>query len=174
MLRRMIAIVATLGLTLLIAAPALATVPLTNAVPISSDSPDDQGTAEECASLPDGVAPAGEGEALWHFVLNQYGSVDQTVTATFDIGGQQVTMTQSADWDNAGVLHFYFRTDAPATLISASASGDQGNLQLSHICNGGPGEEIPEAPASVLLLLLGGVVAAGFVAWQMRRSTAVA
>lgn len=169
MFRRLVAILATLTLLLLIAAPALAA-DLTNPTPISSDDAEDieeyEGTAAECADLPEGVAPAGPGEVLWHFVLNQYSSNTQTVTATFETAG---IMTQGPDKENDGTLHYYFRTGSPDTLLSASSSAD-GMLQLSHFCNGGPPPVIPEAPASVLILVTGALAAAGFVVWQMRRS----
>ena len=174
MFRRLVAILATLSLALLIAAPALAA-PLTNDVPISSDDAEDieefEGTPAECADLPDGVAPAGPGEVLWHFVVNQSSTDDQTVTAEFETAG---IMTQGPDKVvDAFVLHYYFRTGSPDTLLSASSSGD-GNLQLSHFCNGGPPPVIPEAPASVLILVTGALVAAGFVVWQMRKSPSFA
>ena len=148
---------------------------LTNETPISSNDAGDveeyEGTAEQCADLPDGVAPAGPGEVLWHFIVNQSSTDDQTVTATFTTAG---ILTQGPDKVvDSFVLHYYFRTGSPDTLLSATSSGD-GMLLLSHFCNGGPPPEIPEAPASILLVVTGALAAAGFVAWQMRRSAATA
>jgi hypothetical protein len=165
MVRRLAAAVAALGLTLLLAAPALA-VDITNPLPITSDAAAFQGSDTDCAGL--NLQP---GQVDWHFVLNQSATNDQTLTATFQTAG---TVTVSPDKVvDTYVLHYDIITGTD-TLLSASTSGDTGNLQLSHICNGGPPPDVPEAPASVLLLLTAGLLGAGFVGWRMRRATTAA
>jgi hypothetical protein len=164
--RRLAALVAALAMTLLISVPALA-VDITNPVPISSDAAGFQGTAGECAEF--NVQP---GQVVWHFILNQSSTYDQTLTATFQTAGT-ITVSPYKVLDSY-VLHYKITTGSPDTLLSASTSGTTGNLQLSHICNGGPPPEIPEAPASVLLILTSGLAALGFVGLRMRRSRVAA
>jgi hypothetical protein len=165
MMRRLAALVAALAMTLLLAAPAFA-VEITNPVPITSDDAGLQGSADDCAEF--NVQP---GQVAWHFVLNQSATDDQTLTATFATAG---TITVSAyKVLDTYVLHYVIYTGSPDTLITASTSGDSGMLQLSHICNGGPPPEIPEAPASALLILTSGLAGLAFVGWRMRRSQVV-
>ena len=161
MIRRLAAFLAALGITILLAVPALAS-PLTNPTPISSDDPNFQGTADECREF--NVQP---GQVVWHFVINQSSTDDQTVTATFATAGT-ITVSPYKVIDTF-VLHYAITTGSPDTLLSASSSGD-GNLQLSHICNGGPPPEIPEAPASAMLVLSSGIAVLGFLTWRQRRS----
>jgi hypothetical protein len=162
-IKRLAATLAVLGLLLVFAAPAYA-VELTNDVPISSEDSGYPGTAEECDQF--NLQP---GQVVWHFVLNQSDTDDQTLTATFQNAGTK-TVSPSKVVDSY-VLHYYIPTGTD-TLLSASTSGDTGNLQLSHICSGGPGSEIPEAPAASLLLLSAGLLGLGFVGWRMRKSAA--
>jgi opacity protein-like surface antigen len=165
MMRRFAALVAALAVTLLLAAPAFAA-DLTNPVPISSDDASLQGSADDCAEF-----NVQEGQVAWHFVLNQSDTNDQTLTATFENAG---TITVSNyKWLDTYVLHYVIYTGSPDTLLSASTSGESGNLQLSHICNGGPPPDVPEAPASVLLILTSGLAGLAFVGWRMRRSQVV-
>ena len=135
MVRRLAALMAALGMTLLLSAPAFA-VEIGNDLPIPSDSAEFQGSEEECAE-----ADVEAGQVLWHFIINNSSTDDQTLTVTFQNAG---TMTQGPDKVvDAYVLHYNFTTGSPDTLLSASSSGD-GNLRLSHICDGGPPPEIPE------------------------------
>ena len=171
MVRRLAALLAALGMTLLLSAPALA-VEIGQDLPISSDSAEFQGSEAECAE-----ADVESGQVLWHFIINQSTSTDQTLTVTFQNAG---TFTEgpdqvSPDNETAGqwTLHYNFITGSPDTLLSASSSGD-GNLRLSHICDGGPPPVIPEAPASALLIVTAGFAGLAFLALRNRRSTRVA
>jgi hypothetical protein len=153
-----------MALTLLFVGPALA-VGITNALPIDSDgSP--QGTAEDCAEF--NVQP---GQVVWHFVAHTT-DPNETLTATFTNAGTFPNVTPYKTVDHYE-LHFAITTGSPDTLTDASTTGD-GNLQLSHICDGGPGGDVPEAPASVLLLLTAGLAGLAYVGWRMRTSTATA
>ena len=164
MVRRLAALMAALGMTLLLSAPAFA-VEIGNDLPIPSDSAEFQGSEEECAE-----ADVEAGQVLWHFIINNSSTDDQTLTVTFQNAG---TMTQGPDKVvDAYVLHYNFTTGSPDTLLSASSSGD-GNLRLSHICDGGPPPEIPEAPASVLLILTAGFAGLAFLGLRNRRSSSV-
>jgi hypothetical protein len=161
-MRRFATLVTALAIALLMAVPALA-VEISTTLPVSSDAAEFQGTAGECAEF--NVQP---GQVVWHFILNQSATDNQTLTATFQTAGT-ITVSPYKVLDTY-VLHYQITTGSPDTLLSASTSGTTGNLVLSHICNGGPPPEIPEAPASVLLVLTSGLAALGFVGWRMRRS----
>ena len=166
MVRRLAALLAALGMTLLLSAPALA-VEIGNDLPITSGDAEFQGSDTECAE-----ADAQPGQVVWHFIINQSTTDDQTVTATFQNAG---TITLGPDKVvDAFVLHYNFTTGSPDTLLSASSSGTTGNLVLSHICDGGPPPVIPEAPASVLLILTAGLAGLTFVGLRMRRDSSVA
>ena len=165
MVRRLAAILAALGMTLLLSAPVLA-VDLNQDPPISSDSAEFQGSETECAD-----ADVEAGQVLWHFIINQSSTDDQTITVTFQNAG---THTYSPDKVvDSFVLHYDVITGSPDTLLSATSSGNDGTFNLSHICNGGPPPEIPEAPASALLILTAGVAGLAFLALRNRRSTTV-
>jgi hypothetical protein len=165
MVRRLAALLAALGMTLLLSAPVLA-VDLHQDTPISSDSAEFQGDETECAD-----ADVEAGQVLWHFIINQSSTDDQTITVTFQNAG---THTYSPDKVvDAYVLHYDVVTGSPDTLLSATSSGNDGTFNLSHICNGGPPPEIPEAPASALLILTAGVAGLAFLAFRNRRSTTI-
>lgn len=170
MKRRLAAVFAALVMTMLLAVPAFA-VELTNATPISSDNAGLQGTTAECAEF--NVQP---GQVVWHFVQTKSDDQTETLTATFQNAGTKTATPYktSPDQDTADhwTLHYAITTGSPDTLLSASATGGDG-LQLSHICNGGPPPEIPEAPASVLLILTAGLAGLGFMSLR-RRNRAVA
>jgi len=167
LIRRFAALAAALGLTLMLATPALANT-LHQDTPIAPDSPSFQGTEEDCAGL--NLQP---GQFLWHFVHTGTSSADlpSTLTATFDSG--TVTVDGYVN-GNSIVMYDITTTTADGNLVSASDSiTNDGLLNLSHIC-GGPPPEVPEAPASVLLLITGGLAGLAFVGWRMRRSATVA
>ncbi len=166
MTRRLAATLAAFGLTLMLAAPAFAVdLNAGQTLPISWDAAAYQGSDTDCAGL-----NLQAGQVDWHFVLNQSATNDQTLTTTFQTAG---TSTVSADKVvDTYVLHYDIVTGMD-TLLSASTSGDTGTLQLSHICNGGPPPEIPEAPFSALLVLTAGLMGLGFVGWRMRQDRAV-
>jgi hypothetical protein len=174
MLRRLVAILATLSLTLLVAAPALANNLFENQaadLPIAWDASAYQGSTDECAD-----ADLEPGEVLWHFVHTgtEGGDLPSTLTVTFSDGTSQTVSGFTADFEGNSVVH-YEVISGQTSLVSASDTiSDDGMLLLSHICSGGPPPEIPEAPASVLLVLMAAVAVAGFVVWQMRRNGATA
>ena len=176
MIRRTVAILAALSLSLMVVAPALANSLHQfengqNPDGISWDNTEFQGDETECAD-----ADLQPGQVLWHFVHVGTDSSDlpSTLTATFDVAG---TVTVSG-YVNGNSIVMYDIITGEDTLLSASdtitTDPMSEPLNLSHICSGGPGQEIPEAPASILLVLVAGMAAAGFVVWQMRRSSAVA
>ena len=167
-MRRLAALAAALGLTLMLAAPALANT-LHQDTPISPDDPSFQGTEEDCAGL--NLQP---GQFLWHFVHTGTSSADlpSTLTATFS-GGASITVDGYVNGSSI-VMYDVTTTTADGDLVSASDTiTNDGLLNLSHIC-GGPPPEVPEAPASVLLLLTGGLAGLAFVGWRMRRSATAA
>jgi hypothetical protein len=165
MVRRLAALMAALGMTLLLSAPAFA-VDLNQDPPISSDSAEFQGSEEECAE-----ADVEAGQVLWHFIITQSSTDDQTITVTFENAG---TNTYSPDKVvDTYVLHYDVITGSPDTLLSATSSGNDGIFNLSHICDGGPPPEIPEAPASVLLILTAGFAGLAFLGLRNRRSSSV-
>ena len=170
MVHRSISILAALLLTVLAAMPALA-VPLGNATPISS-STFEEGAAGDCTFVDERTGETitvGEGEVLWHFVLNQSETDDQTLTATFQNAGTVSGVTPYKVVDEY-VLHYYIVTDDPDTLLSASTSGSTGNLRLSHVCHHVPPPIIPESPVPALLVLTGGLLAAWLISRNLKSS----
>jgi hypothetical protein len=155
MVRRIAALLAATGLILMVAAPAWA-VPLTNPLPIAWDDPEFQG--DNCPDLDPGVV-------VWHFVINQSSTPTQSLTLMFENAGL-VTVAGPDKVVDQYVLHF-FVTTGEDTLQTAESSGD-GVFVLSDICSGGPGEIIPEAPASVLLMVSAGLAGLGYLAWRRR------
>ena len=166
MIRRSVAILAALSLSLMVAAPALAiSVAQSN---VSWDDAEFQGDESECAG-----ADLQPGQVLWHFVHvgTDASDLPSTLTATFDVAG---TVTASGYVNGSSPVMYDIITGEDTFLSGSDNISTGGPLNLSHICSGGPGTEIPEAPASILLVLVAGMAAAGFVVWQMRRSSAVA
>jgi hypothetical protein len=174
MVRRLVAMVAALALSLLMVAPAFADTLDVGPDGIDWNDAGKQGTEDECADVPITLE---EGQVAWHFIVNQSSTNDATLTATFADATYNVTNmppTQvSPDKDMAEhyTLHYYVYTNQ-TTLLSASSTGD-GNLQLSHICAGSPPPEIPEAPATVLLFGAGAIGLLGFFALRQRRGAAL-
>jgi hypothetical protein len=163
-IKRIAAPIWILGLVLLLmAAPAYA-VELGQDPPIPSDSAEFQGSETECAEY-----DLEAGQVAWHFILNQSETDDQTLTVTFQNADTE-TYEPSKVVD-AYVLHYDVMTGTD-TLLSASTSGDTGNLRLSHICTGGEPPVIPEAPAASLLMLSAGLLGLGFMGWRLRKAQA--
>jgi hypothetical protein len=161
--RRLAAAIAAFGLTLMLVAPAIG-VEINQTLPISS-AEFGVNTTGDCHGSP------GQDQLDWHFVLNQSATDNQTLTVTFaNAGSFTVSSDQVVDHY---VLHYDVYTTGADTLVSASTSGDTGLLVLSDIC-GNPPPVIPEAPASALLVLSGGLAAFAFLGWRMRRSAAAA
>lgn len=169
MVRRLAALFAAMSLSLLLVSPALANVPLHQDVPIDWNDAGSQGSEDECEGVV--LEP---GEVLWHFVLTQAENNDETLTATFadasfNVAGMLPTkIAPDTDMADHWVLHWDIVT-TQTTLNSAFASGDAGILNLSHICPGSPPPEIPEAPASVLLVGTAGLGLLGFYLLRQRR-----
>jgi hypothetical protein len=166
LIKRLAAILAALGLTLMVAAPAWAN-DLHQTLPIASDSSSFQGTAGDCV----GVAP---GTVLWHFVHTDTKSSDlgSKLTVTFSDGTTQIV---NGYVNGNSIVMYDVTTTSGVSLLSASDSIiNDGLLNLSHICNGGPVPVVPEAPFSALLVLTGGLAGLGFVGWRMRQNRTIA
>jgi hypothetical protein len=167
LIRRLAALVAALSMVLMIAAPAFAN-DLHQTPPITADDPAFQGTEEDCSGLD--LQP---GQVLWHFVHTDTTSADlpSTLTATFQDAG---TVTVSGYVNGSSVVMYDITTvTGTDTLLSASDTIVNGGLlNLSHICQGGPPPDVPEAPATALLLLTG-LAGVAFVGWRMRRNSAL-
>ena len=166
MIRRFAALLAAFAMVLVVAAPAFAN-DLSQSTPISADNPAYQGTDTDCAGL--NLQP---GQVLWHFVHTGTSSANlpSTLTATFQNAGT-VTVDGFVN-GNSIVMYNITTVTGTDTLISASDTiTNDGNLNLSHICQGGPPPDVPEAPAAALLLLTG-LAGLAFVGWRMRRSPA--
>jgi len=169
LIRRLAAIAAALILTMLVAAPAFAN-DLANGANVPSNSsayPPDN--ASDC----DGVQA---GTVLFHFVHTGTGptefATNPTLTAIFTSAG---SVTVNAYEPGNGNVMYDVTVASPDTLISASDTiVDDNKLNLSHICDGGPPPDVPEAPASVLLLVTAALVVSGFVVLRMRGSRASA
>jgi len=166
--RRLAALIAAVSMVLMISAPVFAN-DLHQTPPISADDPAFQGTDEDCSGLD--LQP---GQVLWHFVHTGTSSSDlpSTLTATFQDAG---TVTVDGYVNGSSIVMYDITTvTGTDTLLSASDTiTNDGLLNLSHICQGGPPPDVPEAPMSVLLLLTAGLMGLGFVGWRMRRSSAV-
>jgi hypothetical protein len=162
LIRRLAAIIAALTLTMLVAAPAFAN-NLANGSNVPSNSSAYPPGPNDCI----GVQP---GTVLWHFVHTKTGTADllgATLTATFQNSASQTVN----GYQNGNSEVMYDVTTGPDTLVTASDTiVNDGNLNLSHICDGGPPPDVPEAPASVLLLLTAALVGIGFLVLRMRGS----
>lgn len=173
MVRRLAALFAAMSLSVLLVSPALAFMPLHQETPIDWNDAGSQGDEEECTGLV--LEP---GEVLWHFILAKSDTNDPTMTATFaddefDVTGLPPTKV-SPDNETAGhwTVHWEIVT-TQTTLLSASTSGTGEQFNLSHICPGSPPPEIPEAPASVLLVGTAGIGLLGFFLLRQRRREGV-
>ena len=110
----------------------LASTTIHQALPISSGAAGFQASGDDCSRFD--LEP---GEIGWHFVLTQTAAPIGTVlNVQFDNGSfQQWNATRKT----GGVLHWYVITSGASQLTGANTPADGGNLNLSHICNGGPG-----------------------------------
>jgi hypothetical protein len=170
--RRLAALIAALAVMLMFAAPVLATDLNPDHVGTTFDDPESQGTDEGCtADLTEIGIELAEGEVLWHFVLTGTEASTGTLTVDFLNAGDAVVATF---WKDTGdTLHWYVITDSPETLEGASTDVSGTNLNLSHICQGPPDTEIPEAP---IALILPGIALAMFGVYfvlNRRRSAAL-
>jgi hypothetical protein len=173
-IKRLAAVAAALGLTLMFAGTALATTePLHQTTPIAWN---DASVSQEC----DAGQTAAPGTVIWHFVAHTTTN-DFTMTASFS-DGTTVTNLPPDKIVDTYELHWDVTTSTtdgtgPTQLLSASITGtgtvDAGGFNLSHVC-ANPPTPVPEAPASALLLLSAGMIGAGFVAWRMRQARTAA
>lgn len=173
MIRRLAAVFAGVGLVLLMTAPAFAYTPLTTplhqATPIAWNDVNYQGTEEECAGL--NLQP---GQVDWHFVVHTDSSTG-VMSADFDPGtADDVTEMPPTKVVDTYELHWDIITGED-TLLAASTSvvPSADGFNLSHICSN-PETQIPEAPASALLVISAGIALVGFLGWRMRRSAPIA
>jgi len=168
LIRRLAALIAAMSMVLMVSAPVFAN-DLHQTPPISADDPAFQGTDADCSGL-----NLQSGQVAWHFVHTMTSSADlpSTLTATFQDAG---TITVDGFINGDGIVMYDITTvTGTDTLLSASDTiVNDGLLNLSHICQGGPPPEVPEAPMSILLLLTGGLAGLAFVGWRMRRSSAL-
>jgi hypothetical protein len=159
--RRMAALVAALGMTLLLAAPAFAT-DLHQGDNIAWN---DASITQDCTGVT--IEP---GQVLWHFVLTSSDVNDATMTATFSDSSDNVTALPPDKVEDTYLLQWNVITGEDTLLHAFTTGNTTGIFNLSHICDGGPPPEIPEAPASALLVVAAGVGLLGFLALRMRRS----
>jgi len=168
MFRRLAAVPAALMLLVLTASLALgATVTLHQDTPIDWNDPSVEVECDpERAAVPSGMVE-------WHFVVKATHD-DYTLDLEFGDSSYDVTgLTWEKSVDDY-LMHFYYTTTL-TSLESATATGS-GTVQqfnLSHVCPN-PGEEIPEAPMSVLLIASAAVLGGGFLLLKRREGTAIA
>jgi hypothetical protein len=168
--KRLGALLLALGLVLMVAAPAFAN-DLHQATPISFDSTAFPPGDGDCV----GVQP---GTVVWHFVHTDTSVTDlpSTLTAWFTDNNTAAITSQTVSGyvNGSSIVMYDVTTTTDVSLTSASdtiENADTGGLlNLSHICNGGPPPEVPEAPFSVLLVVTAAIVGVGFVGWKMRQA----
>jgi hypothetical protein len=159
MFRKFAAVLAALMLTMLATSVALAvTEPLNQDTPINWDDPDIEVECEE--AVPSGMV-------LWHFIAHT-STADFLLTADFDAAGYDVAgMAPTKTVDNY-TLHWDVLT--PLTELNSASitgSGTVTAFNLSHVCPN-PGEIIPEAPASALLVATAAMLGLGFIVLRRR------
>lgn len=167
MVRRLAAVPAALMITALTAAVALGvTVQLKQGTNIAWNDP---GIEVECEGydVPSGMV-------TWHFVAHT-STADFTMDASFADG---TTVTDLAPYKVVNSYENHWEvTTTLTTLNSASITGsgtvNSGGFNLSHVCPN-PGEVIPEAPASVLLLASAAIVGMAFFGWRKWQGAAAA
>ncbi len=168
MVRRFAAVLAAFALSAFTVGVALAvTEPLHQGTPIAWNDPGVEVECEAGDNVPSGMV-------LWHFVAHTTTS-DFTMDAAFADG----TIVNDKAPDkvvNSFQLHWDVTTSL-TTLNSASITGSgtvgEGGFNLSHVCPN-PGEVIPEAPASALLIASAAIIGMGFIGWRMRRPSVAA
>lgn len=112
-----------------------------------------------------------DGQIYWHFVHTGTTSADlpSTLTVEFSDGSSQ---TVDGYVNGNSVVMYDVYTDLDVNLTGASDTiVNDGNLNLSHTCVGGPPPEIPEAPVALLLPLMALAVFGGYMLINRRRAT---
>jgi hypothetical protein len=158
------ALIAAMALVLALAAPAMANDgQQTN---VAWNDVNFQGDEGECAD-----ADLDPGQVLWHFVQTGVSTDSGNLTAVFASGA----VGPVANYASPGsTLHWNIIT-GETTLISFSSDVvSDGNLVLSHICNGGPPPEIPEAPIALMLPVIAVLAFGSYLVINRRRVTSVA
>jgi hypothetical protein len=168
MIKRLAAALAAFALTLVFAAPVFATTaPVNQSLPLAWN---DSSVTQDCSDGAPGV-----NQVDWHFVAHTSTS-DFTLTATFSDGTTVTNLAPDKTLDSYE-LHWDVLTATtdgngdPTQLLTAtiSGSGSVTSFNLSHVCANVP-TNVPEAPASAMLLLSAGLISLGFVGWRMRQS----
>jgi hypothetical protein len=178
MFRRTAAVLAAFGLVLLIAAPVFASNTYTLNQFLDDRNPD--GIAWDNFQVDcEGVAPEA-GQVAWVFVAHvTSGDPDSfLLTATFEDASGNVVDQPPEQPIPDSEPHWIVYTSL-TTLTDATITGDgtiqeqdatSNSFELSHVCPN-PGNEIPEAPMSALLMVSAGLLGLAFVGWRMRRSS---
>jgi hypothetical protein len=180
--RRTAAVLAALTLTLLLAATAFAAI---NTYTLNQflDGRNPDGIAWDNFSVDcEGVAPEA-GQVAWVFVAHVTSGDPEgfLLTATFeDSSGDVVDQPPEMPIPDSEP-HWIVYTSL-TTLTDATITGDgtiqenddiSNSFELSHVCPN-PGNEIPEAPMSALLILSAGIVGLAYLGWRSRRSRVAA
>ena len=162
MFRKLAAVLAALMLTVFATSVAMAvTVPLHQDTPINWDDPEIEVECED-ANVPSGMV-------LWHFVAHTT-TDDFTLTADFDDDPSDVSGMAPTKVVDAYELHWDVitpLTELNSASITGSGTLNAGGFNLSHVCPN-PGEIIPEAPASALLVATAAMVGLGFIVLRRR------
>ena len=162
MFRKLAAVLAALMLTMVATSVAFAvTVPLHQGTNINWDDPETEVDCED-ADVPSGMV-------LWHFVAHTT-TDDFLLTADFDAAGFDVAGMEPTKIVDAYELHWDVLTpltELNSASITGSGSVNPGGFNLSHVCPN-PGEIIPEAPASALLVATAAMLGLGFIVLRRR------
>lgn len=108
-----------------LAVPAMASTPLYQTPPLAAED-----YLGECIETPVPV-----GKTLWHFVLTQTEANESMLTVTF--GYPLIDKAVLSSKNSGGVLHFNVLSPNGLVVVSAVATADGDQLNLSHTCIGG-------------------------------------
>jgi hypothetical protein len=178
MFRRTAAVLAAISLSLLLAATAFAAL---NTYTLNQflDGRNPDGIAWDDFQVDcEGVSPAAD-QVAWVFVAHVTSGDPSTflLTATFEDSSGDVSDQPPEQPIPDSEPHWIVYTSL-TTLLDATITGDgtiqenddiSNSFELSHVCPN-PGNEIPEAPMSALLILSAGIVGLAYVGWRSRRS----
>jgi hypothetical protein len=175
--RRLGVVFAVLALSALAVSPALAA-DLHQGTPIIwTDAT--QGTAIDCADAildpePDGTEIP-SGFVLWRFTLDDHGTsrTDPTLTVQYTDSANAdqlvvISPVSAVKVSDHWIYHYNVVVPSSYVLQGAVSVGDSSPdavLNLSFVC-GNPGGDVPEAPASALLILSAGLMGFFFLRRQ--------
>lgn len=165
MARVLRALLASGLLVFVVAVPVFAN-PLAQTIPDGGIVAGDFDGGDECDT-----AEVGDGEILWHFVHTGTDASDlpATITVEFSDGSSQ---TVDGFVNGSSVVMYNVISVQDVNLTSAEDTiVNDGLLNLSHTCTGGPPPVIPEAPAALLLPLMALAVLGGYIVLNRRRAT---